>query len=297
MKNANQIRFRNFWPGFDPRVNVFVAAVDQQPLQNPTEIESVFVSTWAAMLEKVLRRLRQQSSIWGASVSSENLKPKRRIWYTGENVRPPVGGAYDAYISFDQDDYNGQNTYFPLIYSTVLFDAPENIGRRGMAVGDPSLLTKERKQAEEKTKFACVFIGNPEPTRLRAVEQLRLFGQVDVYGPGMGNRVPSKYPIAKDYKFMLCFENDLFPGYITEKLVDAYLCGTIPLYWGDLGRDPLVNPKAFLNLRDFSSISEFAEEAGKMSDQEYSKIFREPLLLGVPSLEPLAKAIIGGERN
>ena len=297
MVDSNRIRFRNFWPGFDPRVNVFVKSLGHRRLQAPTEVESVFVSAWAALLTKIRRRLRERLFIRQFSKSSGKLSPKRRVWYTGENIRPPLDGSYDAFISFDQDDYSGKNTYFPLLYSTVLFDSPENIKRRGIAVGDPHDLTRERRQAEEKTKFACAFIGNPESTRLRAVEQLRSYGQVDLYGPGVGNRVPSKYSFAKDYKFMLCFENDLFPGYITEKLLDAYLCGTVPLYWGDLGRDPLVNPRAFLNLKDFRSISEFAKTVGTMGVDEYSKIFQEPLLLGVPSLELIATAIIGKENN
>jgi hypothetical protein len=296
MTNSNRIRFKNFWPGFDSRANIFVASLQQQHMDNPTEIVSVFVSPWRTFLNRVLGRIRPQPLLVEPSRVPRKPSSKRRVWYTGENIRPPYGGAYDAFISFDQDDYNGKNTYFPLLYSTVLFDSPENVSRRGIPVGDPHSLTRERNQSVNKTKFACVFIGNPEPTRLRAVEELQLFGNVDVFGPTVGNRVPSKFPLAKDYKFMLCFENDLFPGYITEKLLDAYLCGTVPLYWGDLGRDPLVNPRAFINLKDFKSVGEFAKKVGNMRDEEYSEIFKEPLLLRVPSLDPLKNAIIGPPR-
>ena len=33
-------------------------------------------------------------------------------------------------------------------------------------------------------------------------------------------------------KFYICFENTDAPGYTTEKLFDALLCGSIPIYWG-----------------------------------------------------------------
>jgi hypothetical protein len=297
MTNPNLVRFKNFWPGFDSSTNIFLASLQHQRLHYETEIVSVFDPPWRVFLNKIFGRIRPQPLIVDASKMPRKPNSKRRIWYTGENIRPPHGGQYDAFISFDQDDYNGKNTYFPLLYSTVLFDSPENISRRGIPVGDPNALTRKRKQLINKTKFACAFIGNPEPTRLRAIEELRLLGRVDVFGPTVGNRVPSKYPLAKDYRFMLCFENDLFPGYITEKLLDAYLCGTVPLYWGDLGQDPLINPKAFVNLKDFKSVGEFAKMVGNMGDEEYSQIFEEPLLLGVPSLDPLKNAIIGTRRD
>ena len=32
---------------------------------------------------------------------------------------------------------------------------------------------------------------------------------------------------------MICFENTSKPNYFTEKLVNAYYSGSIPIYWGD----------------------------------------------------------------
>ena len=89
----------------------------------------------------------------------------------------------------------------------------------------------------------------------------------------------------------MCFENDLFPGYITEKLLDAYLCGAVPLYWGDLGNEPHINRRAFINAKDFSSLYDFAKYVGNLSDVEYEKIQSEPLLNSLPSAEKLIKAI------
>ena len=34
------------------------------------------------------------------------------------------------------------------------------------------------------------------------------------------------------YKFMICFENCSMYNYCTEKILNAYMCGTIPIYWG-----------------------------------------------------------------
>jgi hypothetical protein len=34
------------------------------------------------------------------------------------------------------------------------------------------------------------------------------------------------------YNFVIAFENVDYPGYITEKIMDAFQAGTVPLYWG-----------------------------------------------------------------
>jgi len=34
------------------------------------------------------------------------------------------------------------------------------------------------------------------------------------------------------YKFVVAFENDDAPGYVTEKLSLAFLAGSVPIYWG-----------------------------------------------------------------
>jgi hypothetical protein len=51
-----------------------------------------------------------------------------------------------------------------------------------------------------------------------------------------------------NYKFNFCFENSAVTGYTTEKIMQAFACYTIPIYWGD----PLVgmefNKDAFINI-------------------------------------------------
>lgn len=48
------------------------------------------------------------------------------------------------------------------------------------------------------------------------------------------------------YRFALVFENKLVPGYVTEKIVNAFLAGAIPIYWGSSSVKDIFNPGAFL---------------------------------------------------
>ena len=48
---------------------------------------------------------------------------------------------------------------------------------------------------------------------------------------------------------MICFENTSMTNYITEKLLNAYTCGTIPIYWGCPNLGDYVNLDSILYLK------------------------------------------------
>ncbi len=120
---------------------------------------------------------------------------------------------------------------------------------------------------------------------------MRKFGEVDVFGTAVGRPIKDKSSVTSQYKFVICFENDLFPGYITEKLVHGYACGAIPLYWGDTREDKVFNKAAYLNLANFDSLAEFAHVAGNLSDDDYERIFSEPLVQNTAPIESLVQDI------
>ncbi|HAW46547.1 MAG TPA: hypothetical protein DCX34_04820 [Roseovarius sp.] len=63
--------------------------------------------------------------------------------------------------------------------------------------------------------------------------------RTDVEVMGMGYRPFSeKAEGLAPYRYSVVIENVREPGYFSEKLVDALLCGTVPIYWGapDIGR-------------------------------------------------------------
>lgn len=282
------VQFANFWPGFDARDNFITQVLDGSSLQKGIRVNSVFVS-----FREHLRRRFMKAIHVAKFPKKEATSSVRNIWFTGENIRPPVAEHFDAFISFDQDTYGGKNTYFPLFYIDLLLETKESIQRRGVSLFNPEKLITEREPYPQEKKFVCAFLSNPEPTRLRALEELSKFGEVDVFGPYAGRPVKNKYEFAKNYKFCLGFENDLFPGYLTEKLLDSYICGTVPLYWGDLGRESHINRNSYINAADFASIEEFASYVGHLASSDYEQIFSEPLLKSLPSLLPLKLALLG----
>ncbi len=217
---------------------------------------------------------------------------RKNIWYTGENERPPQG-EWDGYLTFETNMPHERSAYLPLWFltSTDLFAATSKTYWGGQV---PSLndLMGGRKLKIRNKKFAATFIGKSYPIRLHAIEFLSKINKVDVFGSAARNKVKVPADIAKNYRFILCFENDIYPGYITEKPFEAYLAGTIPLYYG-LDVKGYVNPKALINLIDFDGFESWIDYLNEIenSASSYKRVYEQPLLLKRPELSTIISLI------
>jgi alpha(1,3/1,4) fucosyltransferase len=68
--------------------------------------------------------------------------------------------------------------------------------------------------------------------------------------------LPSKLESLADYRFCLCFENVVLRGWITEKLFDCFVAGTIPIYLGAPDIQEYVPPECYIDMRDFTDYGE-----------------------------------------
>jgi hypothetical protein len=95
----------------------------------------------------------------------------------------------------------------------------------------------------------------------------------------MWGRISNKREFQKDYKFSIAFENSRKEGYVTEKIIDAWAAGTIPIYWGNTQIANEFNPKAFINVFDFDSIDDCIKYVKKVDndDELYLSMQREPI--------------------
>ncbi|GAB3927687.1 glycosyltransferase family 10 domain-containing protein [Mucilaginibacter myungsuensis] len=136
---------------------------------------------------------------------------------------------------------------------------------------DPDSLIKDNLNGGEallasKTKFCNFVYSNPVPYREAFFKQLSKYKKVDAPGKSMNN-MPSidsqyqggRYDVKRQfltpYKFTIAFENYVYPGYQTEKLYDAMLCQSLPVYCGDPNVGEIFNTKSFLNVPDFVQIN------------------------------------------
>ncbi|RDU64914.1 alpha-1,3-fucosyltransferase, partial [Helicobacter didelphidarum] len=149
-----------------------------------------------------------------------------RIFYTGENVRTDWNIA-DYAIDFDYMEFGDRHFRYPYF----LLRGYKNLWNKHLV---------DKKDIESKTKF-CGFVVSNEASpftdiRKTFFEKLSEYKKVDSGGRwknNVGYKVDNKIEWLKDYKFNICFENSSYPGYLTEKLFDAFEANCIPIYWGD----------------------------------------------------------------
>jgi len=55
------------------------------------------------------------------------------------------------------------------------------------------------------------------------------------------------------FAFNVAMENIVAPGYITEKIGNAFKSGSVPIYWGAPEITEFFNPAAFVNVSDYTS--------------------------------------------
>ena len=164
-----------------------------------------------------------------------------RIFFTGENLRPDFG-VCDYAFSFDFP-VDERNYRLPLYR---LWDDYEATMSRRRTVPDPA-----------GQKFCNFLYSNRKAReRIEFFHLLEQYRRIDSGGRVLNNmeeRIDDKMAFLSEYKFTIAFENSSHPGYTTEKLYEALVANTIPIYWGNplAGRD--FNPQTFINCHDHES--------------------------------------------
>jgi hypothetical protein len=104
-------------------------------------------------------------------------------------------------------------------------------------------------------------------------------------GGTVGNNIRepiiNKAEFLSSYKFSIAMENSEGDGYISEKIVDAFLSGTIPIYYGDYMVDEFINPKTYILIKGEKDINKKIEYIKEIDNNNelYKKILKENVLL------------------
>jgi len=192
----------------------------------------------------------------------------KRVYYSGENV----GADYTRCDFAFTGDYDPDPRHYRLpLY--MLYFPPERFVKPDI---DPEAILRS------KHKFCSFVVSNSRAKlRNRFYDMLSQYKQVDSggkYRNNIGYRVPDKAAFIREYKFCIAFENQSYPGYTTEKIVEPFFEYSIPIYWGN----PLIhrdfNPAAFLNYHEFKTPRQFIERIIEVdnNDSLYMQYLREP---------------------
>lgn len=225
-------------------------------------------------LDKVTHKLSSDSlakrkTLYGHTKINYDLNPRDfNVWYTSENLRPPLDLAFQVFLSHDLDSYDGRNFYLPF-WAT----------RLGITL-DEAILNQESLHSSRSVPprtGICAIISNPEPIRMAFLQQLSQRHQVDVYG-ALGIPLKDKKEVLSRYRLNICFENSEAPGYVTEKPFDAWQAGCIPV-WRGVDSAEFLNPLAIVDVTRYG----FLESINLItrildSDKIAQKYTEQPLL-------------------
>ena len=281
-KQAN-VYFRHFWPigtighvdsYMNDNTRGFLADLFSDVSKEvPVIIDSHFSqkSLNKKIAQKLTRsRKKRQQIAFEQDLSLEKTINALYVWYTPENKRPPLHLPYDIFLSHDLDPYFNRNIYLPFWVTKL----GSNLNQ---AQTVQSNLLSKRYIDKLPAKFACAVISNPEPVRMEFLKLLSSIGAVDLFGK-FGTRLKSKSEISNQYRFNLCFENSIYPGYVTEKLIESWNIESIPI-WSGSDKGDFFNSRAIINVAEMG-FDKSLEKIRYLEShpEEISSILSEPIL-------------------
>ena len=91
--------------------------------------------------------------------------------------------------------------------------------------------------------------------------------EIDLYGRGTNRPILQKEDALVDYRYSITIENTKQENYITEKLIDSLVVGTIPIYWGCPNLAKFFNMEGIIT---FNNINELKNVIPKLDENLYN---------------------------
>ena len=141
-------------------------------------------------------------------------------------------------------------------------------------------------KAKKRSLFCAAVISNNKSGdffRLKFIEELNKYKKVDMGGifkNNVGGKVKDKILFLKSYKFSIAMENSGSDGYLSEKIFQSFLSGTIPIYYGDYMLDEYFNPKSFILIKGEKDMQNKIDYIKRIDNDEqlYKSILKEKVI-------------------
>ena len=145
-------------------------------------------------------------------------------------VEPPIING-ENYVNIAKNSHNFKNVFSYIRNLGNQIDNFVFVPHGSSWVKDEDMLIHEKNKMVSSI-FSWKQWNGYHRMRHRVYERFKETNQVDFYGSGCGNEIEYKLDALKDYMFSIVIENSIESDYFTEKLLDCFLTGTIPIYVG-----------------------------------------------------------------
>jgi hypothetical protein len=89
--------------------------------------------------------------------------------------------------------------------------------------------------------------------------------------PSYKGPAEEKRNLSKKYKFYLCYENTIYPEYISEKIFDCFWSGCVPIYLGAPNITDYIPENTFIDKRKFPTYQALYDYLKNMPESEYQQ--------------------------
>ena len=216
-----------------------------------------------------------------------------KIYYASEELEPDFN-VCDYAIGYTDISFYDRYLHLPL------FAYPASVEKTKKALYRNF---DDQKVNQNRDKF-CNFIysnGKGDPFRAEVFHALSKYKHVDSAGRylnNMGNidiagsRYATNYEESKikfleSYKFTIAMSNAQKFGYLDEKIFDAWLAGSVPIYWGDPKISEFFNPESFIDCTMCKTPEEVVEKVKEIdsSPEKYLAMQKAPITLCPEKIE------------
>jgi hypothetical protein len=282
MKPQIRVNFAYFWPGFAP---------------------DHFRAFFPYLYEKYDLVVSPDPEVVFYSVFSPQFRPYADAREIHPVARAPAGKYLRVFITGENFEPDMAQCEFAMTFSSLV-DHPNHLRLplwvyEGRGWGyHPNKLVKGadvdwEKVADSKTEF-CNFVYLHEVPYREAIFRLfSAYNCVDAAGrcqnnmngwtvPYAPNRVAGKVEFFRRYKFTLAIENTIWPGYMTEKLVDPMFADSVPIYIGDPQASRSFDAASYVDFTRFASMKEMLEFVREADNDRnlYLKLLSAPFYRG-----------------
>lgn len=128
----------------------------------------------------------------------------------------------------------------------------------------PTLADESLFKVYEKSKNVSIITSNKTLTDLHVfrndcVSFIKRHGlSVDIFGVGH-NYIKQKLDGLKDYRYSVTIENGILDNYFTEKILDCFLTGTIPIYKGCPNIDQFFNVNGIITFDTLEHLKQIVD--------------------------------------
>lgn len=131
----------------------------------------------------------------------------------------------------------------------------------------------ENQKIFEKEKNLSIIASNKKDTygqklRHQMIERLNNKTDLDIFGTGY-NFIEEKSIGLSKYNFSFIIENSKSDYYFTEKIIDCFITGTIPIYWGAKKIDEFFNINGIIII---DSIDDIINKINEFDEKLYNKM-------------------------